>query len=47
MDSCSRSRRRVDSEIADERSAYERLRDERVAELAMRLKPVQVAANDL
>jgi hypothetical protein len=37
----------VDSEIADERSAYERLCDEHLAELAMRLKPVQAVANDL
>ena len=39
--------RRVIIDAVEGKSAYKKLRDERVAELAMRLEPVKAAANEL
>jgi hypothetical protein len=47
MDITSSKGCRVLIDAIEEKSAYEKFRDERVAELAMRLKPVKAAANDL
>jgi hypothetical protein len=38
---------RVLIDAVEEKYAYEKFRDERVAELVMRLKPVKAATNDL
>jgi hypothetical protein len=47
MDMTSRKGCRVLIDVVVEKSAYEKFRDERVAELAMRLKPIEAAANNL
>lgn len=38
---------RVFIDAVEEKYAYKKFRDEHVVELAMRLKPVEAAANDL
>jgi hypothetical protein len=38
---------RVLLDAVEEKTAYKKFREERIAELAMRLKPVEVAANNL
>lgn len=47
MDVTSGQGPRVVTDAVEEKSAYEKLRDERVAELALRLEPVKAAAKEL
>ena len=47
MDDTSGRGCRVIIDATEGKSAYERLRDERVAELAMRLEPITAAAKEL